>query len=461
MNGTVVDTELLRRYDKTGPRYTSYPTAVQFTDQFSETDYHQAAIDSNSASEKPLSLYFHIPFCSTLCFYCACSKIVTKNQARGREYLEYLFREIELQGNLYNRRRSVTQLHLGGGTPTFYSIQQIDELLAVTLRNFNLVTDDRRDYSIEIDPRTVDSAKIKSLGALGFTRISLGVQDFDPAVQKAVHRVQSEADTLSILDAARDAGFKSTNVDLIYGLPLQSESSFARTLDTIIDMSPDRLSIFNYAHLPKMFSPQRRIHEIELPSAEEKLDMLRVTVEKLTGAGYVYIGMDHFAKPDDILVTARDEHTLYRNFQGYASHADCDLIGMGITSISKVANCYSQNVKTLDEYYRRISENRLPVARGITLEARDQLRRDVINSLMCYGEVEFSSIEQKHGINFRDSFSRELGELETMQGDGLLEIQAGRVVVLPPGRYLIRNIGMIFDEYLLHGSETTRFSRVI
>jgi oxygen-independent coproporphyrinogen-3 oxidase len=461
MNGTVVDTELLRRYDKTGPRYTSYPTAVQFTDQFSETDYHQAVIDSNEVPEKPLSLYFHIPFCSTLCFYCACSKIVTKNQARGREYLAYLFREIELQGNLYDRRRSVTQLHLGGGTPTFYSIQQIDELLAVTLRNFNLVTDDRRDYSIEIDPRTVDSAKIKSLGDLGFTRISLGVQDFNPAVQKAVHRVQSEADTLAILDAARGAGFKSTNVDLIYGLPLQSESSFARTLDTIIDMSPDRLSIFNYAHLPKMFAPQRRIHEIELPSAEEKLDMLRVTVEKLTGAGYVYIGMDHFAKPDDILVTARDEHMLYRNFQGYASHADCDLVGMGITSISKVANCYSQNVKTLDEYYRRISENRLPVARGIILEQQDQLRRDVINSLMCYGKVEFSGIEQKHGIDFRDSFSRELSELETMQKDGLLEIQPGSVVVTPPGRFLIRNIGMIFDEYLPQNRETTRFSRVI
>ncbi len=461
MNRPVVNTELLRRYDKTGPRYTSYPTAVQFTDTFCETDYHQAAIDSNETLDKPLSLYFHIPFCATLCFYCACSKIVTKNQARGREYLEYLFREIELQGNLYDRRRSVTQLHLGGGTPTFYSIQQIDELLAVTLRNFNLVTDDSRDYSIEIDPRTVDSEKIKSLGSLGFTRISLGVQDFDPAVQKAVHRVQSEADTLAILDAARDAGFKSTNVDLIYGLPLQSESSFARTLDTIIGMSPDRLSIFNYAHLPKLFLPQRRINENELPSAEEKLDMLRVTVEKLTDAGYVYIGMDHFAKPDDILVTARDERTLYRNFQGYASHADCDLIGMGITSISKVANCYSQNVKMLDEYYRQISENRLPVARGVTLENQDQLRRDVINSLMCYGEVDFSSIEQKHGIDFRDAFSQELRELETMQTDGLLEIQPGRVVVLPPGRFLIRNIGMIFDQYLHQSRESTRFSRVI
>ena len=461
MNNLVIDTEVLRRYDKTGPRYTSYPTAVQFTDDFKELNYRQAAIASNNTTEKALSLYYHIPFCATLCFYCACNKIVTKNRDRAKEYLEYLYKEIAMQGELYDPHRLVTQLHLGGGTPTFLCIEQIEELLTVTGRHFSLTTADTRDYSIEIDPRTVSVETIKDLRDLGFTRLSLGVQDSDPAVQQAVHRIQSEQDTLCIIEAAKEAEFTSINVDLIYGLPLQTASGFARTVDTIIAAAPERLSIFNYAHLPRLFTPQRRIKEAELPTAEEKLTMLRRTVEQLTAAGYVYIGMDHFAKPVDSLVKARDQHTLHRNFQGYASHADCDLIGMGITSISDVANCYSQNVKTLDEYYQLIAEHRLPVNRGITLNKEDCLRRDIINSLMCYGEVEFAKFEQRYGIDFKDYFSRELGELEEMQSDRLLDIKSQRLAVLPPGRFLIRNISMIFDAYHRVSQEAPCFSRLV
>ncbi len=461
VNDLVVDQTLLRRYDKTGPRYTSYPTAIQFTDNFNDADYRQAAALSNVAPSKPLSLYFHIPFCATLCFYCACNKVVTKNRDRATEYLKYLFSEIAMQGELYNDERVVQQLHLGGGTPTFLSIEQIEQLLTVSKENFNLVTDKKRDYSIEIDPRTVSVETIKDLRVLGFNRLSFGVQDFDPDVQKAVHRIQSEQDTLRIIKAAQEQEYKSINVDLIYGLPLQTASSFAQTLDIIIEAAPDRLSIFNYAHLPQLFKPQRRIKETELPTAEQKLDMLSRTVEQLTSAGYVYIGMDHFAKPDDSLVKARNENKLHRNFQGYASHADCDLIGMGVTSISNVANCYSQNIKTLDEYYAVVEQQKLPVSRGINLNKEDFLRREIIESLMCYGEIDFAEFEKRYEINFNDYFSKELEDLEKMQSDGLIERNSRRITVLPPGRFLIRNIGMIFDAYLRSSRETPRFSRLV
>jgi oxygen-independent coproporphyrinogen-3 oxidase len=457
----IIDPDLLRHYDKTGPRYTSYPTALQFTEKFRDADYHRAARTSNRHPDRALSLYYHIPFCATLCFYCACSKIITKNRARGEEYLGYLFREIELQGDLYERHRKVTQLHLGGGTPTFLSIPQITGLLDHTARHFTLSSDEERDFSIEIDPRTVSVETVQELRNIGFTRLSLGVQDFDPAVQKAVHRIQSQQDTLEIIEVAKKAEFNSINVDLIYGLPLQTVSSFARTLDTIIAVAPDRLSIFNYAHLPDLFSPQRRIKEEELPGADEKIDMLQNIVQRLTEAGYIYIGMDHFARPDDSLVRARDEHTLYRNFQGYASHADCDLVGMGITSISKVANCYSQNVKTMDEYYTLISNHQLPIARGITLNNDDQMRRRIIELLMCYGSVEFELIEKEYEINFRDYFSEELAAMEKMQQDGLLDVSSGKISVRPSGRFLIRNISMIFDAYIHQHKDTPKFSRLI
>ncbi len=461
MSNPIIDPDLLRHYDKTGPRYTSYPTAIQFTDKFQEADYRQAASDSNLNPDRSLSLYYHIPFCATLCFYCACSKIITKNRARGEEYLGHLFKEVALQGDLYEKHRKVTQLHLGGGTPTFLSISQISDLLDQTARHFTISTNEDRDFSIEIDPRTVSVETVQELRNIGFTRLSLGVQDFDPAVQKAVHRIQPEQETLEIIDAARNAGFGSINVDLIYGLPLQSVSSFGKTLDTIISVAPDRLSIFNYAHLPDLFSPQRRIKEEELPGADEKIDMLQNIVLRLTEAGYVYIGMDHFARPDDALVRARDEHTLNRNFQGYASHADCDLVGLGITSISKVANSYSQNVKTLEEYYTLVSNRRLPTARGIALNNDDQMRRRIIELLMCYGSVEFSLIEEEYSVNFSNYFAQELSELEKMQQDGLLDVESDRILVRPSGRFLIRNISMVFDAYIHQHRETPKFSRLI
>ena len=457
----VIDQALLSRYDKTGPRYTSYPTAVQFTDDFSDSDYIQATALSNVAPSKPLSLYFHIPFCATLCFYCACNKVVTKNRDRATEYLKYLYTEIAMQGELYDDERVVQQLHLGGGTPTFLSIEQIEQLLAVSKESFNLVIDKQRDYSIELDPRTVSVDAIKDLRELGFNRLSLGVQDFDPHVQKAVHRIQSEQDTLRIIEVAKEQKYESINVDLIYGLPLQNASSFAQTLDTIVRAAPDRLSIFNYAHLPQLFMPQRRIKEAELPTAEQKLDMLSCTVEQLTSAGYVYIGMDHFAKPDDSLVKARNQHKLHRNFQGYTSHADCDLIGMGVTAISSVANCYSQNIKTLDEYYAVVAQQKLPVSRGININREDFLRREIIESLMCYGEIDFAEFEKRYEIDFNYYFSKELGDLEKMHFDGLIERNAQRVTVLPPGRFLMRNIGMVFDAYLQSSQETPRFSRIV
>ncbi|MDJ0872880.1 MAG: oxygen-independent coproporphyrinogen III oxidase, partial [Gammaproteobacteria bacterium] len=346
------DAELIQRYDKSGPRYTSYPTAVQFHEAFGADRY--AAWTEHTNGEpipRPLSLYFHIPFCDTVCFYCACNKIATKDRGKAVPYLDHLYREIQMQGALFDKDRSVDQLHWGGGTPTFISHQQMRELMQTTGEHFRLRDDDEGEYSIEIDPREADSDTVAMLREIGFNRMSLGVQDFDPQVQKGVNRLQSYDETMTVLQAARAEGFKSVSVDLIYGLPFQSAASFDRTLDLIIGAGPDRLSLFNYAHLPEIFKPQRRIDADSLPSAAEKLRILQLSIQRLTDAGYVFIGMDHFAKPDDELAVAQQRHTLYRNFQGYSTHANCDLIGMGITSIGMVGDTYSQNVKTLDAYY--------------------------------------------------------------------------------------------------------------
>ncbi|MDH5447366.1 MAG: oxygen-independent coproporphyrinogen III oxidase, partial [Gammaproteobacteria bacterium] len=344
MSDIVFDLDLIRRYDKAGPRYTSYPTAVQFHENFAEREYKDYAIKSNENGQ-PLSLYFHLPFCDTVCFYCACNKIITKNRKRSMPYLQRLFQEISLQAALFDPDRPVTQLHWGGGTPTFLSHDEMRQLMAETRRYFKLLDDDNGEYSIEIDPREADAETINVLRELGFNRLSLGVQDFDPAVQKAVNRIQSEAETEEVIQAARDVGFHSVSIDLMYGLPLQSVATFSQTLDKVIAMSPDRLSVFNYAHLPQMFKTQRQINEAELPPPEEKLAILQLCVQRLTDEGYVYIGMDHFAKPDDELAIAQQEGTLYRNFQGYSTQAECDLIAMGVTAVSKIGNSYSQNVK--------------------------------------------------------------------------------------------------------------------
>lgn len=451
----IFDPNLIRKYDKAGPRYTSYPTAVQFHEQFTELDYKKQAQASNRAGN-PLSLYLHIPFCDTVCFYCACNRIITKNRRHTIPYLEHLHQEIALQGALFDRSRPVTQLHWGGGTPTFINAAQMRELMRTTGEHFSLLSDDSGEYSIEVDPRETDDGTISLLREIGFNRLSLGVQDFDPAVQKAVNRIQSRDITLKVIEAARAEGFHSISVDLIYGLPLQTAASFTRTIDDIIAQSPDRISVFNYAHLPDLFKTQRQIDAQHLPAPQVKLEILQTVIERLTGAGYVYIGMDHFAKPEDELALAQQKGTLYRNFQGYSTHADCDLIGLGATSIGMVHDSYSQNIKDLDAYYARIAEGRCAVFRGVELDADDKLRRAVITALICHFEIDF---RQFHS-DFTDYFASELAALHDMQADGLLEQSANAMRVLPQGRLLIRNICMVFDRYL-RDQKQPRFSKVI
>ena len=462
MNHQIVfDAELLRRYDKSGPRYTSYPTAVQFHTRFTEMDYRTQAGRTNAVvPPRPLSLYFHLPFCDTVCFYCGCNKVVTKDRKRASPYLGRLHREIAMQAELFDPGRTVEQLHWGGGTPTFISHEEIQELMNVTREHFRLRDDDQGEYGIEVDPREVRPETLALLRRLGFNRLSMGVQDFEPAVQKAVNRIQSEAETFAVLNQARTLGFRSINMDLIYGLPHQTVESFGRTLEKIIDAGPDRLSVFNYAHLPEMFKPQRRIRAEDLPSPQEKLNILQLTIERLTQAGYVYIGMDHFARPDDELAVAQRHGTLYRNFQGYSTHAECDLVAMGMTAIGMVGDCYSQNLKTLDNYYAAIDAGKLPVMRGVRLDADDTLRRAVITQLICHFTLDFAAVERAYGIRFADYFAAELTELNVMQQDGLIEMDAESIRVQPAGKLLIRNICMLFDRYL-RAKQEQRYSKVI
>ncbi|MHB8621790.1 MAG: oxygen-independent coproporphyrinogen III oxidase [Sulfuricaulis sp.] len=454
------DSDLIRRYDKSGPRYTSYPTAVQFHTGFTEADYRACALRTNEVSPRPLSLYLHLPFCDTVCFYCACNKVVTKLRERASPYLARLRREIAMQAELFDRTRTVEQLHWGGGTPTFISHDEIEELMGVTRTHFRLRDDDQGEYSIEVDPREVRPETLTLLRKLGFNRLSMGVQDFDPVVQQAVNRIQSEAETFSVLTQARALGFRSISMDLIYGLPHQTVASFGRTLDKIVQAGPDRLSVFNYAHLPDIFKPQRRIHAQDLPSSQEKLNILQLTIELLTQAGYVYIGMDHFARPDDELAVAQRHGTLYRNFQGYSTHAECDLVGMGVTAIGMVGDCYSQNQRTLEDYYAVLDAGHLPVRRGITLGADDKLRRSVITQLMCHFSLDLSALECTHGIRLADYFTTEWADLQVMQQDGLLELDAKSICVRPAGKLLIRNICMVFDRYL-RATADQRYSKVI
>ena len=458
-SGIEFDTELIKKYDIAGPRYTSYPTAVQFTADFTEQDYRAQAALSNQ-SGRDLSLYFHLPFCDTICYYCACNKVVTKDRSKADPYLHALHKEIAMQAELFDSSRKVNQLHWGGGTPTFISHQQMTELMQVTRQHFNLHDDDSGEYSIEIDPREVNRESIKLLRDIGFNRMSLGVQDFNHAVQKAVNRIQSEEQTLSALSNAREFGFKSISTDLIYGLPLQTVDSFAVTLERIIELSPDRISLFNYAHMPELFKPQRRINEADMPGAEIKLTILKQSTEQLIAAGYVYIGMDHFAKPDDELSIAQQQGKLYRNFQGYATHADCDLVGLGITSIGTVHNSFSQNLKSLDEYQAIINSGKLAVFRGVEIDRDDLIRRDVIMQLICHFYLNFATIEAKHNIVFGDYFSSELKNLAEMREDGLIEVDSQSIKVTDKGRLLIRNICMTFDRY--HNTQhQQRFSKAI
>ena len=461
-NQVIFDKDLIKRYDCSGPRYTSYPTAVQFSTDYGDSDYREWADDSNNDPiPTDLSLYLHIPFCDTICYYCGCSKIVTKDKDKAPDYLELLKKEIALQGALFDKDRPVSQIHWGGGTPTFLNNEQITDIFNTIKKHFNVRSDDSGEFSIEVDPRTVDEDRIAFLRNAGFNRISFGVQDFDPDVQVAVNRVHTKEQITQVIDAARNNNFDSINIDLMYGLPKQTLASFEKTIQTTIDASPDRIAVYNYAHLPDMFKPQRRINEDELPSAAEKLKILQLTIEKLQQAGYVYIGMDHFAKQSDDLSKAQQQGTLHRNFQGYSTHANCDIVAMGITAISQISDNYSQNVRTVDEYKACIEQGEIPVFRGIELEADDILRREIINQLMCNNNLDIKQIEQRWGIEFEKYFADALPNLQIMTKDGLIIMDKEHIEVTPSGRLLARTICMEFDSYLNKDQPQRRFSKVI
>jgi len=443
------DPQLIRKLSQLGPRYTSYPTADRFTNEFRNADYLKAVASARTVGlRRPISLYLHIPFCNTVCYYCGCNKVVTKDKSKAAIYLGYLKREIAMQGELFKGMNDVEQLHFGGGTPTYISDGQMDDLWDHMRKHFRFAPDAAGEYSIEVDPRTVDPQRVRMLRRQGFNRISLGVQDFDPVVQKAVNRIQPEEDTLAVIQAARDAGFRSISIDLIYGLPRQTLETIDQTLDKVIAASPDRLAIYNYAHLPHLFKPQRRIAEEDLPGAETKLDMLFLCIRRLTEAGYVYIGMDHFAKPTDDLAIAQQQGRLHRNFQGYSTHADTDLVACGVSAISQVANTYSQNEKTLDDYYARLDKGELPVIRGIAASMDDLMRRRIIQMLMCHFELSTQAIELAYPVTFNEYFAPELEKLRAFEQDGLLRIEDNWLTVTLKGRLLIRNICMVFDRYL-------------
>ncbi len=460
VNQLVVDLELIRRLDKNGPRYTSYPTADRFVEAFNAESYsHWVQKRQVGGIGRPLSLYIHIPFCNTLCFYCACNKVITKDRSKSAEYVRYLLKEMALQARLLGEAQVVEQLHFGGGTPTFLSDDEIRELMAGIRQHFKLVEDG--EYSIEIDPRKVSNETIALLGGVGFNRISVGVQDFDDEVQKAVNRIQSEEETVRIIKAARANGFKSVSIDLIYGLPKQTLEGFGRTLDRVIAADPDRLSIYNYAHMPTIFKPQRRIHEEDLPAPQVKLDILSMAVNKLTKAGYVYIGMDHFAKPEDELAVAQRQGRLHRNFQGYSTHSDCDLVALGVSAIGKIGPTYSQNYRELEPYYDALERDELPIMRGLELNADDLVRRAIIQALMCHFEISKESFNISYLIDFDKYFAPEMQELQEYAREGLLELSPQWITVTPKGRMLIRNICMVFDKYLRTRQEHARYSKVI
>ncbi len=456
----VFDPQLIRRFDVNGPRYTSYPTADRFVEAFDAEAYRSwLGRRTVGGISRPLSLYFHIPFCNTICYYCACNKIITKDHGRSAKYIRYLGRELDLQAGALDGSHDVIQLHWGGGTPTFLSHDEMRRLMELTAKHFRLLPNG--EYSIEVDPRKVDRETVKLLAELGFNRMSIGVQDFEPGVQQAVNRIQTLEETRVVMEAAKEFGFKSLAVDLIYGLPKQNVISFNHTLDEVIKLSPDRLSIYNYAHLPNLAKPQRRISEAELPTADAKLQILQTAIRRLTDAGYVFIGMDHFAKPDDELAVAQRQGRLHRNFQGYSTHAEADLMAFGVSAISKVGPTYCQNYRTLDDYYDRLDQGVLPVMRGLELTADDLLRRSIIQALMCHFELSIESLEIAHLIDFKSYFAPELADLQEMEKAGLLKVDNQWISVLPRGRMLVRAIAMVFDRYLRNDRERARYSKVI
>ena len=459
------DAATLRRYDRPGPRYTSYPTAPQFGQQFTEAMLREHIQRSNAwPIPRRLSLYVHVPFCFSPCFYCGCNRIITRDLSRARPYLERLQREIEMIGPLFDRNREVVQVHLGGGTPNFMRPADIGALLQTASRHFRLSGSAERDFSIELDPRYVQCGDIAHYAQLGFNRASLGVQDFDPQVQRAVNRIQSVDETLRVIDACRAEGFLSVNVDLIYGLPKQTIEGFARTLDTVLASRPDRLAVYSYAHLPAMFKAQRQIDDADLPDNETKLGLLALAVEKLSGAGYRYIGMDHFASPDDDLARAQQLGTLQRNFMGYTTHANCDLVGFGMSAISHIGDSFSQNARDLPGWQCAVDSGHLPVWRGQDLHFDDVLRGEVIQQLMCQGRIDMRAIERRFAIDFPSDFAAALAQLRPLAADGLVMLKTRSITATARGRLLLRVIAMCFDRYLDVAREPEarpQFSRVI
>lgn len=455
------DAELIARHDVSGPRYTSYPTVPQFRESFGEAELRAEARASNEDPiPRDLSLYVHVPFCFSPCFYCGCTRIITRDRVKAEQYLSHLYREIERIAPLFDHDREVVQLHLGGGTPNFLDAGQLRELVDILGRHFRLSRDGDREFGIELDPRSADPDYVRVLAGLGFNRLSVGIQDFDPAVQTAVNRIQSYADTAALLEAARSSGFRSVSVDLIYGLPRQTPESFAHTLDQVVALAPDRIAAYSYAHLPQLFKPQRQIETGDLPDPATKLALLGLTVDKLTQAGYVYIGMDHFARPTDELARAQRAGTLQRNFQGYSTHAECDIIGLGMSSISRVGNAYYQNAKDLLGYYAAIEAGGLPVIRGLTLSEDDRIRRALINELMCQGEVDMQVFGKRHGIDFDTYFVEAMQRMRALAADGLVMIEGAVLRITARGRLLTRQVAMPFDAYLRE-AQVVRYSRAI
>ncbi|MBW8845648.1 MAG: oxygen-independent coproporphyrinogen III oxidase [Burkholderiales bacterium] len=447
----------MRRHDVAGPRYTSYPTADRFVEAHQAPQHLQALRQRGMA--QPLSVYIHIPFCEQLCYYCACNKVITKHHERAAPYLTALEAEMDLVAGALGGAAPASQLHLGGGSPTFLSDDELTALMAALRRRFKLLPG--AELSIEVDPRTVDAARLAHLKSLGFNRLSFGVQDFDPAVQKAVHRVQPFDSVAALMRTARELGFSSISVDLIYGLPLQTAASFARTIAQVAELRPDRIAMYAYAHLPQRFKPQRRIVAELLPPAGDKLAMLSGAISALLGEGYAYIGMDHFALPDDPLAVAKRQGLLHRNFQGYSTQPDCDLVGLGVSAISRIGATYAQNAKTLDEYEDALRLQQLPVQRGLALTRDDLLRRAVIMALMCQGRVEFESIAASYLVDVPRYFAAELERLGQLAGQGLVELEAGAIQVTPLGWYFVRAVAMVFDRYCQADASRERFSKII
>ena len=464
-----VSEDLLSRMDVTGPRYTSYPTADRFVDAFTAEHYRQAlqqrgegmgvmanAVGGGSA---PLSVYVHIPFCESVCYYCACNKVITKHHERAGEYLDALEAEIALHVGVLGAGQVVSQLHFGGGSPTFLSDPELTRLMEALRRAFRLAPGG--EYSIEVDPRTVTPERLAHLASLGFNRLSFGVQDTDPDVQKAVHRVQSWESVVDLVNVARDLHFESINVDLIYGLPKQTRQTFERTIEQVAALQPDRIALYAYAHLPQRFKPQRRIHAADLPPGAEKISMLSHAISGFLGAGYQYIGMDHFAKPSDALAVAKRQGRLHRNFQGYSTQPDCDLIALGVSAIGRMGATYSQNAKTLPEYYDAVRAGTFPIVKGIALSRDDLVRRAVIMALMCQGRLVYESIEVAHLIDIKSYFARELEQLAPLVESGLIVFEPDGITVTPLGWYFVRAVAMVFDKNLQADKALQRFSRII